>query len=67
MDFVKNDTAIKKKLNHTKDDQSSNTRKLGSVPYRWCQNIISLEDKDSTGQTKAENLKIYWATSNGSS
>ena len=54
MDFVKNDTAIKKKLNHTKDDQSSNTRKLGSVPYRWCQNIISLEDKDSTGQTKSD-------------
>ena len=56
-----------KKLNHTKDNQSSDTRKLGSVPYRWCQYIISLEDKDSIGQTKSDNLKIYWATSNGSS
>ena len=35
------------KLNHTKDNQSSNTRKLGYVPYRQCQYIISLEDKDS--------------------
>ena len=35
-----------KQLNHTKDNQSSNTRKLGYVPYRWCcQYIISLEDK----------------------
>ena len=56
-----------KKLNHTKDNQSSDTRKLGYVPYRWCQYIISLEDKDSTGQTKSDDLKIYWATSNGSS
>ena len=56
----------KKKLNHTKDNQSSNTRKLGYVPYRWCQYIVSLEDKDSTGQTKSDDLKIYWATSNGS-
>ena len=38
-----------KQLNHTKDNQSSNTRKLGYVPYRrWCQCIISPEDKDST-------------------
>ena len=29
-----------------KDNQSSNTRKLGYVPYRQCQYIISLEDKD---------------------
>ena len=50
-----------------KDNQSSNTRKLGYVPYRWCQYIISLKDKDSTGQTKSDDLKIYWATSNGSS
>ena len=56
-----------KKLNQTKDNQSSDTRKLGYVPYRWCQYIISLEDKDSTGQTKSDDLKIYWATSNGSS
>ena len=56
-----------KKLNHTKFNQSSDTRKLGYVPYRWCQYIISLEDKDSTGQTKSDDLKIYWATSNGSS
>ena len=35
-----------KQLNHTKDNQSSNTRKLGYVPYRQCQYIISLEDKD---------------------
>ena len=67
MDFVKNDTAIKKKLNHTKDNQSSNTKKLGYVPYRWCQYVISLKDKDSIGQTKSDDLKIYWATSNGSS
>ena len=58
---------LKKKLNHTKDNQSSDTRKLGYVPYRRCQYIITLEDKDSTGQTKSDNLKIYWATSNGSS
>ena len=36
-----------KQLNHTKDNQSSSTRKLGYVPYRQCQYIISLEDKDS--------------------
>ena len=48
-----------KKLNHTKDNQSSDTRKLGYVHYRWCQYIISLEDKDSTGQTKSDNLKVY--------
>ena len=56
-----------KQLNHTKDNQSSSTRKLVYVPYRWCQYIISLKDKDSTGQTKSDDLKIYWATSNGSS
>ena len=55
-----------KQLNHTKDNQSSNTRKLGYVPYRWCQYIISLEDKDSTEQTKSDDLR-YTATSNGSS
>ena len=43
-----------KQLNHTKDNQSSNTRKLGYVPYRWCQYIISLEDTDSTEQTKSD-------------
>ena len=39
-----------KQLNHTKDNQSSNTRKLGYVPYvyMWCQYAISLKDKDST-------------------
>ena len=58
---------LKKKLNHTKDNQSSNTRKLGYVPYRWCQYIISLEDTDSTEQTKSDDLKIDWATCNGSS
>ena len=26
-----------KQLNHTKDNQSSNTKKLGYVPYRQCQ------------------------------
>ena len=57
----------KKKLNHTKDNQSSNTKKLGYVPYRSCQYIISLKYKDSTGQTKSDDLKIYWAISNGSS
>ena len=31
-----------------KDNQSSNPRKLGYVPYRQCQYIISLKDKDST-------------------
>ena len=49
-----------KQLNHTKDNQSSNTRKLGYVPYRWCQYIISLEDKDSTGQTKSDDLRYTW-------
>ena len=35
-----------KQLNHTKDNQSNNTRKLGYVPYRWwCQCIISLKDR----------------------
>ena len=33
-------------LNHTKDNQSSNTRNLGCVPYGQCQYIISLKDKD---------------------
>ena len=50
---------LKKKLNHTKDNQSSNTRKLDYVPYRWCQYIISLEDKDSTGQTKSDYTVKY--------
>ena len=44
-------------LNHTKDNQSSNTRKLGYVPYRCGQYIISLEDKDSTEQTKSDDLR----------
>ena len=34
-----------KKLNHTKDNQSSDTRKLGYVPYRWCLYIISWKIK----------------------
>ena len=39
-----------KQLYHTKDNQSSNTRKLGYVPYKqWCQYIISLKDKYYTG------------------
>ena len=46
-----------KQLNHTKNNQSSNIRKLGYVPYRWCQYIISLEDKDSTEQTKSDDLR----------
>ena len=50
-----------KQLNHTKGNQSSNTRKLGYVPYRWwCQYIISLEDKDSTEQTKSDDLRYTW-------
>ena len=32
-------------------------KKLGYVPYRWCQYIISLEDKDSTEQTKSDDLR----------
>ena len=46
-----------KQLNHTKDNQSSNTKKLGYVPYKWCQYIISLENKDSTEQTKSDDLR----------
>ena len=47
-----------KQLNHTKGNQSSNARKLGYVSYRqWCQYIISLEDKDSTEQTKSGDLR----------
>ena len=34
-----------KKLIHTKDNQSSDTRKLGYVPYRWCLYIISWKIK----------------------
>ena len=30
---------------------------MGYVPYRWCQYIISLEDKDSTEQTKSDDLR----------
>ena len=45
-----------KQLNHTKDNQSSNTRKLGYVTYRQCQYTISLEGKDSTEQTKSDDL-----------
>ena len=44
-------------LNHTKDNQSSNTRILGYVPYRQCQYIIYLEDKDSTEQNKSDDLR----------
>ena len=46
-----------KQLNHTKDNRSSNTRKQGYVPYRQCQYIISLKDKDSTEQTKSDDLR----------
>ena len=47
-----------KQLNNTKANQSSNTRKLGYVPYRWwCQYIMSLKDKDSTEQTKSDDLR----------
>ena len=27
------------------------------MPYRQCQNIVSLEDKDSTEQTKSDDLR----------
>ena len=37
-----------KQLNHTKDNQSSNTRKLGYVPYRQCQYIIPWKIKIRT-------------------
>ena len=46
-----------KQLNCTEDNQSGNTRKLGYMPYRQCQYIISLEDKDSTEQTKSDDLR----------
>ena len=46
-----------KQLNHTKHNQSSDTRKLGYVPYGWCQYLISLENKDSTKQTKSDDLR----------
>ena len=56
-----------KQLNHTKNNQSSNIRKLSYVPYRWwCQYIISLKDKDSTELTKSDDLR-YTGLSNGSS
>ena len=32
-------------LNHTKDNQPSNTRKLGWAPYGQCQYMISLKGK----------------------
>ena len=37
----------KKDISKNVKSQSSNTRTLGYVPYRQCQYIISLEDKDS--------------------
>ena len=36
-------------LNHTKDYQSNNTRKLGWAPYGQCQYIVSLKNKDWCG------------------
>ena len=45
-----------KQLNHTKDNQSSNTRKLGYVPYRQCQYIIPWKIKIRTEQTKSDDL-----------
>ena len=45
------------RLNHTKHNQSSDTRKLGYVPYGRCQYLISLENKDSTKQTKSDDLR----------
>ena len=52
------DTTEQLNWTELKDNQSSNTRKLGYVPYRrWCQYIISLEDKDSTEQTKSDDLR----------
>ena len=43
--------------NHTKDNQSNSTRKLSCMPYGQCQYISSLEDKDSTEQTKSDDLR----------
>ena len=47
------------RLNWTelKENQSSNTRKLRYVPYKRCQYIISLEDEDSTEQSKSDDLR----------
>ena len=35
--------------NHTKNNQSNNTRKLGWVPYGQCQYIVFLQNKDWYG------------------
>ena len=48
--------------NHTKDNQSNNTRKLSCLPYGQCQYVISLEE-----QTKADNLQYYWPAVGGQS
>ena len=47
----------KKDISKNVKSQSSNTRTLGYVPYRQCQYIISLKDKDSTEQTKSDDLR----------
>ena len=36
-------------LNHTKDDQPSNIRKLGWLPYEQCLHIITLRESDWYG------------------
>ena len=36
-------------LNHTKDNQLSNVRKLGWVPYEQCLHIITLKHSDCYG------------------
>ena len=36
-------------LNHSKDDQPSNIRKLGWLPYKQCLHIITLRESDCYG------------------
>ena len=54
-------------LNHTKDNQLNNTRKLGWVSYEKGQYIITFKIVIHVGQTESDDLGIYWVTPNGSS
>ena len=50
-----------KQLNHTKDNQSSNTRKQAGCL------MDNVNIRIGTEQAKSDDFGIYWATSNGSS
>ena len=54
-----------KQLNHPKDNQPNNTRKLDWMSYENCQCTISLKDSDCYGTDWSICPEVYWLAPNG--